>query len=150
MNIRFASMSIFNGDGENLRFKPRAAAHFAWLTGHERSDAIASELALSFFVEPLHLRNQPFKRTRRFAGAIIASKTHLDWLIAGAKIERLLESLRQFGERHVFIDMKMFDERALQVAVVDLHSLRPASPWRDRPFSECFAGIGNHQVGIAN
>src|SRR4029077_1346674 len=150
MNIRLASMSILDGDGENLRFKPRAAAHFAWLTGHERSDAIASKLALSFFIEPVHLRNQPFKRARRFAGATIPCETHLDWLIAGTKTERLLESLRQFGERHVFIDMKMFDERALQVAVVDLHSLCPAPPWRDRPFSEFFAGIGNHQIGIAN
>src|SRR5438477_1237249 len=150
MNIRFAPMPVFNGDSEYLRFEPGAAAHFALLSDHERADAIASELALSFLIEPLHLRNKPFKRARRFAGATIPSKTHLDGLIAGAKVERLLESLRQFSERHVFIDTKMFDERTLQVAVVCLHSLRPASPWRDRPLSECFAGIRNHQVRIAN
>src|SRR2546421_264570 len=150
MNIRFAPMSIFNGDGENFRFKPGAAAHFARLAGHEPTDAVASELALSFFIKPLHLGNKPFKRARHFARATVTSETHLDWLMAGAKVEHFLESLRQFGERHVFIDMKMFHERALQVAVVCLHSLRPAPPRRDRPFGERFAGIGDHQLRIAN
>src|SRR5438874_11064992 len=108
MNIRFAPMSIFNGDSENLRFKPGAAAYFARLAGHERADAIASELALSFFIEPLHLRNKPFKRARRFAGATVTSETHLDWLMDGAIVERLLEPLRHFCESHYYIALEMY------------------------------------------
>src|SRR6266481_4532143 len=150
MNIQFARMSIFKCDGENLRLEPGAATHFARLARHERADAIASELALSFCIEPLHLGNESFKRAGRFAGTAVTAETHLDWLIAGPEVKRFLKLLGQFGKRHVFINMKMFHERALQVTVVCLHSLRPPPPWRDRPFGECLAGIGNHQLRIAS
>ena len=150
MNIQFARMSIFNCGRENLRLKPGAAANLAGLACHERTDAIASELAPSFFIEPLDLGNESFKRVPLFIGTAVTAETHLDWLIAGPKVKRFLKSLGQFGKRHVFIDIKVFHERTLQVPVVCLHSLRPAPPWRDRPFGECFAGIRNHQRRIAS
>src|SRR5207248_8778373 len=149
MNIQFARMSIFNCGRENLRLKPGAAANLAGLACHERTDAIASELAPSFFIEPLDLGNESFKRVPLFIGTAVTAETHFDWLIAGAKVKRFLKSLGQFGKRHVFINIKVFHERTLQVTIVCLHSLCPAPPWRDRAFSECFIGIGNHQLRIA-
>src|SRR5207244_1926045 len=97
--------------------KPGAAANLAGLACHERTDAIASELAPSFFVEPLDLRNESFKRVPLFIGTAVTAETHLDWLIAGPKVKRFLKSLGQFGKRHVFIDIKVFYERTLQVPV---------------------------------
>jgi hypothetical protein len=58
--------------------------------------------------------------------------------------------VRQFTERHVFIDVKVLYERLLQVPIVCLHSLRPTPPRRNRAFSQRFTRIGNHQLGIAN
>src|SRR5881227_1227155 len=82
-------------------------------------------------------------------GTIVA-EIHLDRRSIGAEVKRLLELVRQFAERHVFIDVKVLHERPLQVPIVCLHSLRPTPPRYDSAFSQCFARIGNHKLGIAN
>src|SRR5947208_15296663 len=96
MNIQFARMSIFNCGRENLRLKPGAAANLAGLAGHERTDAIASELAPSFFIEPLDLGNEPFKRLPLSRGPAVTAGTHLDWLSAAPKVKRVPKSPGQF------------------------------------------------------
>src|SRR6266498_5790434 len=85
----------------------------------------------------------------RACGTIVA-ETHLDRCSIRAEVERLLELVRQFTERHVFIDVKVLHERLLQVPIVCLHSLRPTPPRRDRAFSQRVTRIGNHELGIAN
>src|SRR5437764_15262084 len=100
MNIQFARMSIFNCGRENLRLKPGAAANLAGLACHERTDAIASELAPSFFVAPLDLRNEAFKRVPLFIGTAVTAQTHLGWLIASPKLNRFIKSLGKFCKSH--------------------------------------------------
>ena len=80
----------------------------------------------------------------------IASEIHIDRVIAGAEIERLLKLVRQIGKRHFFVYAEVFHERALQLAVISLHSFRPAPPRCDRPFRQRFLRIGNHQLDIAD
>ena len=46
--------------------------------------------------------------------------------------------------------MKMFHQRALQMAIIRLHRLRPAPPRRDCAFGQRSARIGNHQIRIAD
>src|SRR5437667_12806035 len=108
MNIQFARMSIFNCGRENLRLKPGAAANLAGLACHERTDAIASELAPSFFIEPLDLGNESFKRVPLFIGTAVPAETHLDLLISCPNGHRCLKSCAQLGNPQVFLAIQLF------------------------------------------
>ncbi len=118
----FSSVSaVRDGDRQNLRLQARALADLAWHASHESADAIARKLALGFLIEPLHLRDQAFKRPRRFLGFPIHAKLHRDRPVARAVNQRLLEIVRQIRERQELIDAEMFHQRALQVLVISLH-----------------------------
>ena len=80
----------------------------------------------------------------------VFTEIHFDRRSVRAEVKRLLEFSGRFAERYVFIEVKVFHQRLLQMPIVGLHPLRPASPRGDRAFSQRFARIGNHQVGIAN
>ena len=99
MNIQLAPVGILDRDRQNFRLQPRAVAGLAGHARHERPDPIPRKLALRLLVKPLHLRHEPFERPgclRRFA---IAARADLDRLVPGSVIKRLLEVLRQIGER---------------------------------------------------
>src|SRR5262250_3977770 len=116
MDVQFASMpacrrlsrggSLFDRDGENLRFKSRAAAHFARLACHECANSITRELTLRLLIKPLHLRNESFKRSCDFLLAV-AAKFHFNRLTVRAEIKRLFKFVRQIGKWHFFIDTEM-------------------------------------------
>ena len=149
MDVQFAVMSIFDRNRENLRFKSCAAAHFARLACHECANAVARELALGLLIKSLHLRNQTFKWLRDFLLAINAQAYPHRFAIR-AEVKRIFKFIRQIGKRYVFINMEMFHQRQLQVAIIRLHSLRSAAPRRDCPFGNRFARVRNHQVRINN
>ena len=138
MNVQLASLSIFDRDRENFGFKPRAAAHLARFAAHERADSIAGEFTLGLLVKPLHLRHQSFERSLLLA---ITGEIHLDRRPVGAEIKRVLKFVRQVRERHVLIDFEMFHQRALQLTIISLHSFRPAPPWCNRAFGNCFCFV---------
>ena len=93
MDVQLALMSIFDRDGENLRFQPRAAAYLARLTCHERANAMASEFTLCFLIKPLHLRHESFERLSAVLFFVIA-ETHFNRLAIRAEIKRLFKFVR--------------------------------------------------------
>ena len=97
----------------------------------------------------MHLRNQAFERLLDLVLAV-ASKIHLDRLIARPEIKRLLEFLRQFREWHVLSQAEVLHERALEIPVVSLHPFRAATPGCDCALRERLFRIGNHELRIAN
>src|SRR3984893_17902464 len=127
MDVQLASWSILYGHGQDFRLEARAAACLAGNPSHECANAIARKLALRFRIKPLHLRDESFEWPGCFLLAV-AAKAHLYRLVAGAEVKRFLELLGQLCERHVFIDLKMSDERALQIPVVRLHPFRAETP----------------------
>ena len=135
VDVQLATFSILDRDRQNLRLQTRAAADFARHARHESADAIARELALGLLVEPLHLRDQPFERLRRFV-AFRCRRSSSRSADRRCRNKRLLELVRQIRERHVFIDAEMLHERVLQLPVISLHPFRPAAPRRDRSFRE--------------
>src|SRR4030095_1896058 len=89
MNVQFTRVAILYGDGQDFWFKPCTIAYFAWFVRHERSNAIASEFALSLLVQPLHLRHQSLERFCNFRFTIVA-EIHFDRRPIRAEVERLL------------------------------------------------------------
>ena len=110
MNVELLPLPVFDCDRKNFRFEPRAAAGLARFARHERSDPVPGEFALRLLVKSLHLWHQSFERAFLFA---VAAETHFNWHAVGAEVERALKGVRQFRERRVFVDLKMFHQRAL-------------------------------------
>ena len=132
-----------NRHSQNLRFKPCAATCFAPLAGHKCADAIARELALGLFIEPLHLGHESFKWLGNCFFDLVAG-IHFNWLAVRAEVKRRFEFLGQVSIRHVFVQMEMFHERALQMTIVGPHPFGATSPWCDCAFGQSFGGIGDH------
>jgi len=148
VNVQFALISIFDRNSEDFRLKPCSIAHLAGFARHERANAVTGEFALGFLIKPLHLRQESLEWLRNFLLSILG-EAHFNRRPISAEVEGLFELLRQIAKRNVLIDMKMSYQRLLQMPVICLHPLCPASPRRDCPFCERFARIGDHQVWIA-
>src|SRR5438874_13808912 len=67
---------------------------------------------------------------------------------ADPEIEGVLEAVRQIDERRVFVDLKMFHQRALQFSVIGLHPLRPAPPGSDGARRDRFFRLRDDQLGV--
>ena len=139
---------VADRDGQNLRTQPRAATDLAWLACHERSNPVAGKLAFGLRIEPLHLRHDSLKWFRQFFLPAIRTEIYLNRTFAGPEIESVLEGVRQIGERRVFVDPKMFYERALEFSVIGLHPLRAASPGSDGAGRDRFFRLRDDQLGV--
>src|SRR6266498_3323440 len=149
VNVQFACVSVLYGNRKNFRFEPCSVTHLARFARHERANAIACEFTLSLLVKPLHLRHETFEWFRDLLFAIVA-EIHFNRRPIRTEVKGLFKLLWQIAKRNVFIDVKVFHQRFLQMPVVCLHPLCPASPRRDCSFGQRSAGIGNHQVWIAD
>src|SRR5262245_6915461 len=139
--------SSLDCDTKDFRFESCAAANLACLASHECSNAIPRELALGLLVKPLHLGHESLERFCYFLFAV-AAKLHFNRLAIGAEVSRGFECVRQFAERHVFVDFEMFDQRVLQMPIVDSHAFCAATPGCDCSFGQRFGLVGDHQLRI--
>ena len=119
IDVQLALLTVFQCHSQDLGLEPRPAARFAWHPRHERADPIPGELALRLLIKPLHLRHEAFERLDhllvaagwRFIG--VAAEVHCDRFAVRAEVKRGFELVRQIGERHLLVDLKMLHERAL-------------------------------------
>src|SRR5262249_40183281 len=114
---------------------------------HESSDAIPRELAFGLLIKPLHLRYKSFEWLYEFLFAV-TTKLHFNRFPICAEVKGGFESFRQIGERHVFVHVEVFDQRVLQVPIVDSHAFCGATPGCDCSFGQSFGLIGDHQRRI--
>ena len=108
---------------------------------------IARELALGLLIKPLHLRHESLEWFCDFLFGL-AAKLHFDRLAIRAEVNRGFECFRQIGERHAFVHIEVFDQRILQMAIVDAHAFRATPPGRDCSFGQRFSLVGDHQLRI--
>src|SRR5689334_2207107 len=131
---------------QNFGTQARTAANLAWLSCHERPNAIARKFAFGFLEEPLHLWHQTFERLADLLA--IAANLDLDRRVTRPEVKCALKIVWQIGERRFLVDAKMFHQRSLQFFVIDLHPFRPSSPRRDHAFRDRFLRLRNHQFRI--
>src|SRR5262245_26046134 len=134
-------------DSKDFRFEPCAAADITCLSSHECANAIPRELAFGLLIKALHLGNESLEGLCYFLFTV-APKLHFNRLAIGAEVKCGFESVRQIGERHVFIHLEMFGQRILQVPIIDSHAFCAATPRCDCSFGQRFGLIRNHQVRI--
>ena len=134
-------------DSKDFRFESCAAANLACLASHECSNAIPRELALGLLIKPLHLGHESLERFCDFLFAV-AAKLHFNRLTIRAEVKRGFECFRQIGERNVFVHVEVFDQRILQMPIVDSHAFCAATPGRDCSFGQRFGLVGDHQLRI--
>src|SRR5262245_29989623 len=152
MDVQFAAVrarrSLGGGgsgldcDSKDFRFESRAAADLARLPTHECANAIPRELAFGLLIKPLHLRYQSLERFCNLLFAV-AAKLHFNRLAIRAEVKRGFECLRQICERHLFVNVEMFDQCILQMPVVDSHAFCAAAPGCDRAFGQRFGLVGD-------
>src|SRR5262249_5372352 len=157
MDVQFAALparcslggagSGLDCDGKDFRFESCAAADLACLACHECSNAIARKLALGLLIEPLQLGHESLERFCDFLFAV-AAKLYFNRLAVCAEVKRGFECFRQIGERCIFADVEVFDQRILQMPIVDSHAFCAATPWCDCSFCQRFGLVGDHQVRI--
>ena len=140
-------LRILDCDRKDFRFESCAAADLACLASHECSNAIARELALGLLIKPLHLGHESLERFCDFLFAV-AAKLHFNRLAIRAEVKRGFECFRQIGERNVFVHVEVFNQRILQMPIVDSHAFRAATPGRDCSFGQRFGLVGDHQLRI--
>src|SRR2546427_44307 len=110
---------------------------------------ITGEFALGLLVKPLHLRHESLEWFRDFSLAVVV-EIYFNRRPVRTEVQRLFKLLWQIAKRNVFINVKVFHQRLLQMPVVCLHPLCAASPRRDCSFGQRSAGIGNHEIWIAH